>query len=151
MVDLVPGFLGFPQFYGKLAREFHKLKSEGNADNFLNFILTANHMKDWLRRDLDMSPDLIARYDADFTANVQCLRVCNELANAGKHPNGTFPFLKAVSWPPQSWTGTQGINSAEAHVILQDDSMLMLAALTHEIMNYWSGLVGPPEFENRGA
>jgi hypothetical protein len=154
MNNLVPGLFDHRYFYGKFAREYERLNREPSADNFLNFIVTANQLTDWIvyNKDGTINPVLSSEVKSDLTSSNEntdnaYLQIAADLANSFKHYKPTYPhrITKAVSWPPHSWFGTQGLNSSGAHVILKNDRCLMLKDVVDSVYWYWISKLGLPE------
>jgi hypothetical protein len=161
MTNLVPGFQNIDEYYGKFTRDYEKLKATPNADNFLNFILMANHLLDWISKSSEIDAKLRERVkkdwaDAKMGTDYQSLRICKDIANAGKHVTHDLRYAplsitKEVCWPKQSWSGTLGLNSSEALVVLNDNTTIMLFKVVEDIMGYWTLQLGPSTQQNRGA
>jgi hypothetical protein len=154
MRGLVPGFPSWQQIYGKMLRDSDKLSKTSDADNFMNFVLAANQLYDWIEKDLDIDNATKVQIKKDLSNNVSHLGICRDIANATKHCALTYNFrrIKEVSWPAQSWSGSMGVNSAAAHVILeQNDEVVMLLDMVQQVRSYWLGLLGAPTHYTRVA
>jgi hypothetical protein len=161
MTGLTPGFPGYEEYYGKLHRDFDHLNREPNSDNFMNFILTANHLLDWIKKNTEIDPDLRRNVEEDWNKSTfgnewECLRICKDLANASKHFDLTYGhrIIIRVSWPKQSWYGNSGIHSIEAYVEISDGKdvrTVMFMDLVRKIMEYWQYRLGSSTHANRMA
>jgi hypothetical protein len=71
--------------YEKLKRVFARLMRQFNRDDLVDFVLTANSLREWIRRDGALSSDQKTALE-DFVMN-ECLdwQICNQLANHQKH------------------------------------------------------------------
>jgi hypothetical protein len=154
MRGLAPGFPSWQQIYGKMLRDFDKLSTTPDADNFMNFVLAANQLYDWIKKDLDIDNATKVQIENDLGGNVHHLGTRRDIANATKHCALTYDSrrIKEVSWPAQSWTGSMGINSAAAYVILiQNDELVMFLSMVQAVKSYWTGLLGAPTHYARVA
>jgi hypothetical protein len=78
---------------GKLRRDLEKLKHEPlNGDAAINFLLTAEHMLDWVY------PKRVNRKKRhDEKSNSMILRICSHVANGAKHFEVEDPQHDSVS------------------------------------------------------
>ncbi len=158
MTDLVAGAIEYKDLHGKLVREHERLNKEPTSDNFMNFILTANHLYDWVVNDPSADPSLKSKIEADLKnsiigSDLEFLQICRDIANASKHFRLTYPhqIIKRVNWPKQSWYGTLGLNSVEAYVELINDNGITLKKLVEQVFSYWNGTLGPSDRASRVA
>jgi hypothetical protein len=80
--------------YEKLKRVFGRLMDHFDRDDLDDFILTANSLREWIRRDnslIQEQKDALERFVVDRSVDWQ---ICNQIANNQKHVNGR-PRMKA--------------------------------------------------------
>src|ERR1700730_9682788 len=80
--------------YEKLKRVFGRLMDHFDRDDLDDFILTANSLREWIRRDnalIQEQKDALERFVVDRSVDWQ---ICNQIANNQKHVNGR-PRMRA--------------------------------------------------------
>jgi hypothetical protein len=80
------GLLGFESavdLYHKLERDYKKLQKEECSDNYMNFIFTANHLREWIKNDPSLDDEFKA--NAEKELDNSNYNIFNNLANRGKH------------------------------------------------------------------
>ncbi|MGL4501839.1 MAG: hypothetical protein ACRCU2_22410 [Planktothrix sp.] len=68
----------------KLERDANKLEDEVTSDNMFNFIVTAYHIKDWIKNDDNNTQDIRDKA-RDLPASEKIINRCQDIANASKH------------------------------------------------------------------
>jgi len=69
--------------YGKLKHDFQALTKEENSYNYFNFVVTANHLVEWISKD-DKLP-ISFRQRAEEIRSVWQHELIQDMANRGKH------------------------------------------------------------------
>src|SRR5688500_15419440 len=69
--------------YAKLKRDATALDGEVSGDRAFNFLVTAHHLQEWIRKDSTTKRQVLERLEA-FKSNPY-LTLCSDLANASKH------------------------------------------------------------------
>ncbi len=69
--------------YGKLKHDFHALTKEENSYNYFNFIVTANHLIEWVNKDDKLPASFKQR--AGKIYNEWQHELIKDMANRGKH------------------------------------------------------------------
>lgn len=80
------GFLEFntsSDLFKKLEHDYEQLLKVQNSNNFLNFILVANHLKDWIDKDNTLSDE--AKKNAIYLLEKANYKLFKDLANRSKH------------------------------------------------------------------
>jgi hypothetical protein len=83
-MSLTYGFKNARDLFEKLKRDAKKLEEEVNSDNVFNFIVTAYHIKDWIKNDPSNSQD-IRNQAKELPKNEKIIDICQDIANASKH------------------------------------------------------------------
>ena len=82
---LTPGINNSRDLFQKLKRDADRLKKEGssNADAMFDFVVTAHHLKEWIKQDNTMPRE--AKRQLSAVERTPQLRMCADIANASKH------------------------------------------------------------------
>jgi hypothetical protein len=163
--SFVPGIGGWKQYYARLIRSEERLRRENSVDSLLDFILTCNHLVDWIEKDPDATSTAKSSLFIYVTDNNGKQRkvpanlwlgICRDIANATKHYEhdsnyAQYVRIESVNWPPSSWYSgaNQGIRSLDAHVIVKanystendGDQYLTFDKLVKKLMEYWTSLL----------
>ena len=89
-MKLLYGLQTAADLHKKLLREADRLEAEVTSDHFFNFVVTALHLQEWIRKDASLkqhAPRLAA--DPDFG-------VFRDIANASKHFVPSKPSVESV-------------------------------------------------------
>jgi len=91
------GFLEFntsSDLFKKLKHDYEELLKVQNSNNYLNFILVANHLKDWIDKDDTLSDE--EKENASSLLEKSNYKLFKDLANRSKHFkfDPKHPYLK---------------------------------------------------------
>jgi hypothetical protein len=85
-MPLTLGFHNIRNMLGKLERDAELLEQDAvTADRFLNFVLTAYAMIDWVKNDPSVPASAKQANVVQSLYQDKLLKICGDLANAGKH------------------------------------------------------------------
>jgi len=71
--------------YEKLKKVFARLMRQFNRDDLDDFVLTANSLREWIRRDGTLTSDQKAALEKFVVNESLDWQICNQLANYQKH------------------------------------------------------------------
>ena len=125
--------------FEKLKRDAALLDEEVTTDRFFNFVITGYSLIDWVRKD----PAFAGAYVQALYTN-PALRICGDLANAGKHfeLDKRVPVTKAAS-SMQGWgvgrygRGGYGVGEEEITVELNDGTQISCLDFVREVLTAW--------------
>jgi len=69
--------------YKKLEREYQTIKKEYTNDSVINFIITADSMKEWVSKDKSLSKDIRKQFAKLY--NTDQYKLISDMANRAKH------------------------------------------------------------------
>ncbi len=100
-------FLTPRNLYEKLLRESERLKNEPNGDNFFNFIATAYHLIEWIKKSPISSNETAKRILRKISKN-PFMKECCQVVEGSSHfvfrvgkDNSIKIVLGNVEWDPQ--------------------------------------------------
>lgn len=82
--------------YEKLKKVFNRLMANFNRDDLDDYVLTANSLREWIRKDSSLIPEQKAHLERFVVDKSLDWQICNQLANAQKHVHAK-PRSKARS------------------------------------------------------
>ncbi len=159
-LSLAYGFRNPHDLLEKAKREqSHLVRALGNqdlreiADTVFNFVITAYHVKDWLKKEGSCS--FTAQDVEHYVANEPCLKICRDICNGSKHrilDRGQGSNIsKMVDLPlmvdTEAITAASSIpiNAETPHIELQDGRNLEILAFVNEVIAAWNTF-----FQNHG-
>lgn len=79
------GFSSIRDLYAKLQRDAAALDEEVTSDRMFNFVITGYSMIDWVKKDPTVPATAKTSSAVDGLYNDRWIKVCGDLATAGKH------------------------------------------------------------------
>ncbi len=79
--------------YEKLERDSLALERETNGDNFFNFITTAYHLQDWIKRDDGLQSEAAIKRLLKKLHDEPYVQLCSDILEAKKHFRVTVDII----------------------------------------------------------
>ena len=126
--------------FEKLKRDAALLNEEVTTDQFFNFVITGYSLIDWVRKDPE-----ITGVDVQALYSNPVLKICGDLANAGKHfeLDKRSPVTKSVS-SKQGWgvgrygRGGYGVGEEEITIELNDGTQISFLGFVRDVVAVWA-------------
>jgi hypothetical protein len=132
--------------FAKLERDAKLLEDEVTSDRFLNFVVTAYHLCEWVEKDNGVGE--VAKGDVrDNIRETECIKICRDLANASKHfeLNGRYRNQTIESADSNSGFGEGrygkggfGEGEQEIRITLLNNREINALDLKNEVIRTWS-------------
>lgn len=84
-MSLTSGLSSAVDLFRKLQRDVARLDGEVTNDQFFNLVITAYSLIDWVKNDPSIPAAARTQAEIDRVHKDPWLKVCGDLANAGKH------------------------------------------------------------------
>lgn len=137
--------------YAKLKRDAAALDEEVSSDNAFDFLVTAHHLEEWIRKDPTTRGPIAERLAA-LKPN-SYLTLCSDLANASKHfVQGRKGAIEEVHGDQgfgmgRYGKGSYGVGEESITIHLADGTSLSILDLSNEVMKFYGQVfddLGPP-------
>lgn len=143
IMPLTPGFNTIHDMLAKLERDADLLVNDAvTSDRFLNFVLTGYSMIDWVKNDPTVPAG--AKVARISLYSNQALKICGDLANAGKHFSLTTrtPITKDATTEIGYGVGRYGLGGygegeEEIQIELNDGTALNALDLVRDVISEW--------------
>jgi len=143
-MSLTYGLRSAKDLLEKLRREHSRIEREVTSDAFFNFVVTAYHLIEWVKKD--PSIPAIAKNDLSSVKSNSTISVCRDLTNASKHFSLNSNYKKQVTSGAVSmrgWgvgrygRGGYGVGEESISVELLDGTKYNAIALVRDTLRVW--------------
>jgi hypothetical protein len=144
MPALTYSFKSAQDMLNKLRREHQRLLTEVSGDNFLNFVVTAYHLAEWVEKDPKVPA--AAKNDIPTVRKASSIATCRDLTNASKHFNlkaGYKDQVASTATSMSGWgagrygVGGYGIGEESITIDLLDGTSLNALGLAADALQEW--------------
>ncbi len=138
---LTYGFLNSKDLFQKLKRDANALEKECTSDNFFNFVVTAYHLCDWIKKDPSCPQS--SKNDVSYVRQRTCIRVCRDIANASKHFRLNYTPIVAKTESKRGYGHGRyehgGYNKGEEKIYIElaDGTKCDALSLYREVIDFW--------------
>lgn len=140
-MPLTFGLQNASDMLAKLHHEHERLEREVTSYNFFNFVVTAYHLIEWVKRDPVVSP--ATKRDLASVRQDTHIAVCRDLANANKHFKLNYKGQVTSATSRSGYgvgrygAGTYGRGEESITIVLTDESEYDALALARSVADVW--------------
>ncbi len=143
-MSLTLGFSSLRDVFAKLKRDAAALDAEVTSDALFNFVITGYSMIDWVKKDLSVPISAKAASVVQALYNDRWLKVCGDLATAGKHFSLTSrnPITDSTTsgrgfGVGRYGAGVYGVGEENIEILLNDETTFNCLDLVKGVLSTW--------------